>query len=74
MKYYTERITENALYLIDEPENSLSAVFQQELAAFLADSARFFGCQLVIAHWNLKQKISRMHYNTIALVIMIVIL
>lgn len=49
MKYYTERITENALYLIDEPENSLSAAFQQELAAFLADSARFFGCQFVIA-------------------------
>lgn len=49
MQYYTQRITENALYLIDEPENSLSAAFQQELAGFLADSARFFGCQLVIA-------------------------
>ena len=49
MKYYTERITENALYLIDEPENSLSAAFQTELSGFLADSARFFGCQLVIA-------------------------
>ena len=49
MQYYTERITENALYLIDEPENSLSAAFQTELAGFLADSARFFGCQLVIA-------------------------
>lgn len=49
MKYYTERITENALYLIDEPENSLSAAYQTELAGFLADSARFFGCQLVIA-------------------------
>ena len=49
MKYYTERITENALYLIDEPENSLSAAYQVELAGFLADSARFFGCQLVIA-------------------------
>jgi len=49
MKYYTERITENALYLIDEPENSLSAAFQQELAGFLADSARFYGCQFVIA-------------------------
>ena len=49
MKYYTERITENALYLIDEPENSLSAAFQQELAGFLADSARFFGCQFIIA-------------------------
>lgn len=49
MKYYTERITEHALYLIDEPENSLSAAFQTELTGFLADSARFFGCQLVIA-------------------------
>ena len=44
MNYYTQRITENALYLIDEPENSLSAAFQRELAGFLADSARFFGC------------------------------
>ena len=49
MKYYTERINENALYLIDEPENSLSAAYQRQLADFLADSARFFGCQLVIA-------------------------
>ena len=49
MNYYTQRITENALYLIDEPENSLSAAFQQELAGFLADSARFFGCQFVIS-------------------------
>ena len=49
MQYYTERITEHALYLIDEPENSLSAAFQTELTGFLADSARFFGCQLIIA-------------------------
>ena len=49
MRYYTQRVTENALYLIDEPENSLSAAYQRELAGFLADSARFFGCQLVIA-------------------------
>ena len=45
----TERIRENALYLLDEPENSLSAARQQELAQFLEDSARFFGCQLVIS-------------------------
>ena len=49
IKYYVDRIGENSLYLIDEPENSLSAAFQQELAGFLADSARFFGCQLIIA-------------------------
>ena len=49
MKYYVERITDNALYLIDEPENSLSASRQKELTEFLVESARFFGCQFVIA-------------------------
>lgn len=47
--YFAEKIKENALYLLDEPENSLSPEKQQELAAFLEDSARFFGCQFVIA-------------------------
>ena len=46
---FTDRIRENALYLLDEPENSLSADRQLELAKFLEDSARFFGCQLVIS-------------------------
>ena len=49
MKYYVERITDNALYLIDEPENSLSASRQKDLTEFLVESARFFGCQFVIA-------------------------
>lgn len=49
MRYYVERIDENALYLIDEPENSLSAALQQELADYIVKSARFFGCQFVIA-------------------------
>lgn len=49
MKYYTDRITENALYLVDEPENSLSVKLQLELRKYIADSARFFGCQFVIA-------------------------
>lgn len=47
--FFTQAIRENALYLLDEPENSLSAIRQQELAQFLADSARFYGCQFVIA-------------------------
>ncbi|HIQ99890.1 MAG TPA: AAA family ATPase [Candidatus Scybalocola faecavium] len=47
--YFSEIIRENALYLLDEPENSLCAQKQQELAVFLEDSARFFRCQLVIA-------------------------
>ena len=49
MKYYVERITENALYLIDEPENSLSPARQLELREFLTTSARYYGCQFVIA-------------------------
>ena len=48
-RYFTERIGENGLYLLDEPENSLSPRRQMELMAFIADSARFFGCQFVIS-------------------------
>ena len=44
-----ERLEEDALYLLDEPENSLSPARQLELAQFLSDSARFYGCQLVIS-------------------------
>ncbi len=47
--YFTDKIKENALYLLDEPENSLSPERQQELMKFLEDSARFFGCQFIIA-------------------------
>ena len=47
--YFTDKIKENGLYLLDEPENSLSPAKQQELLQFLEDSARFFGCQFIIA-------------------------
>ena len=46
---FSERIREDALYLLDEPENSLSPERQLELARFLHDSARFYNCQFVIA-------------------------
>ena len=49
LAYFTECIQENALYLLDEPENSLSAALQLQLKGFLEDSVRFFGCQLVIS-------------------------
>ena len=42
--YFSEKINENGVYLLDEPENSLSPERQQELLRFLQDSARFFGC------------------------------
>ena len=47
--YFSEKIKENGLYLLDEPENSLSPERQQELLKFLEDSARFFNCQFIIA-------------------------
>ena len=47
--YFSEKINENGLYLLDEPENSLSPERQQELLRFLQDSARFFTCQFIIA-------------------------
>ena len=49
MRYYTERIDRDALYLIDEPENSLSATRQKELAEYIYQSARFYSCQFVIS-------------------------
>lgn len=47
--YFTEKIKENALYLLDEPENSLAPERQLELVRFLEDSARFYNCQFVIS-------------------------
>ena len=47
--YFTNKIEENGLYLLDEPENSLSPERQQELVRFIEDSARFFGCQFILA-------------------------
>ena len=47
--YFTRQIEENALYLLDEPENSLSATLQNKLRQFIEDSARFYNCQFIIA-------------------------
>ncbi|MBQ4227375.1 MAG: AAA family ATPase, partial [Clostridia bacterium] len=48
-EYFTQKIGEDGLYLLDEPENSLSPENQLKLAGYLEDSARFFNCQFVIA-------------------------
>ncbi len=47
--YFTSHIKDNGLYLLDEPENSLSPDKQMELMAFIEDSVRFFGCQFIIS-------------------------
>ena len=48
-RYFANNIKDNGLYFLDEPENSLAPGRQQDLAQLLFESARFFGCQLVIA-------------------------
>lgn len=48
-RYFNEQIEEDGLYILDEPENSLSPQKQIELAKFIEDSTRFFGCQFFIS-------------------------
>jgi len=48
-KYFIEKIEDNGLYILDEPENSLSPKRQLELRSFIEDSVRFFGCQFIIS-------------------------
>lgn len=47
--YFADKIKQDCLYLLDEPENSLSAKLQQELLRLIEDSVRFYGCQFLIA-------------------------
>lgn len=47
--YFKQQIEADALYLLDEPENSLSAARQIELAQYLEESVRYMGCQLIIS-------------------------
>ena len=49
LDFFTAKIQSGALYLLDEPENSLSAKWQVKLAEFLEGMARFERCQFVIA-------------------------
>lgn len=49
MRYYVERITENSLYLIDEPENSLSPKLQMELMEYIQASSQYYNCQFIIS-------------------------
>ena len=49
MRYFLERIDEDALYLLDEPENSLSIELQIQLAEYISATARATGTQFIIA-------------------------
>lgn len=48
-KYFTDAIQSEGLYLLDEPENSLSAEMQIELAQFILNMARFYKCQFIMS-------------------------
>ena len=49
LSYFVDSIQENAVYLLDEPENSLSPQNQLQLKYFIEDSVKNFGCQFVIS-------------------------
>lgn len=48
-RYFISNIEENGLYILDEPENSLSPKRQIELVKFIEDHARYLSCQFIIA-------------------------
>lgn len=47
--YFESEISDNSLYILDEPENSLSASSQIKLVKFIEESVRFFNCQFIIS-------------------------
>ncbi|MDR0567250.1 MAG: AAA family ATPase [Prevotellaceae bacterium] len=49
LMFFDKQIEENALYLLDEPENSMSPQLQLELKTLIEDSVRYKNCQFVIA-------------------------
>ncbi len=49
LDFWENQIEDNSLYIIDEPENSLSAENQLKLKKFIEESARFYNCQFIIA-------------------------
>ncbi len=49
LRYFIDKIEEDAVYLLDEPENSLSIEFQMQLADYISATARSARTQFIIA-------------------------
>ena len=49
LDFFDKELQEGCLYLLDEPENSLSPKFQLELVQLINELSRFFKCQFIIA-------------------------
>ena len=49
LNYFESKLKHDTLYLLDEPENSMSPKMQLELVAMLEEMAHYCGCQFIIA-------------------------
>ena len=49
LMFWEQDIKENGIYILDEPENSLSAENQLKLKQFIEESVRFYNCQFIIS-------------------------
>lgn len=49
IKFFTTQINENALYLLDEPENSMAPKMQLMLKDYIESSVKGYDCQFIIA-------------------------
>jgi len=49
LMFFDKEIGKNVLYLLDEPENSMSPKFQIELKQLIEDSVKYKNCQFIIA-------------------------
>lgn len=49
LMFWEREIKEDSIYILDEPENSLSAENQLKLKQFIEDSVRFYNCQFIIS-------------------------
>ena len=49
LMFWEREIKEDSIYILDEPENSLSAENQLKLKKYIEDSVRFYNCQFIIS-------------------------
>lgn len=49
IRYFEEHLGNDTLYCLDEPENSMAPAMQRELVRLLEESARYCGCQFILA-------------------------
>lgn len=49
LAYFEQKLRNDTLYCLDEPENSMSPRMQLELQRMLEEMARYCGCQFIIA-------------------------